>query len=76
MRQDAGRSDVGDGQTGLGDTGGNQSGLSLTQTGEQVGELREPTWNNNRRQHEISGVFVPFVFDGMSTFCLQPQKLN
>lgn len=45
VRQDAGRAD-GDGQTGLRDTGGNQSGLPLTKTRKQVGELGEPAWNH------------------------------
>lgn len=39
VRQDPGRSDVGDGQAGLGDAGGDQGGLPLTQTRKQVGEL-------------------------------------
>lgn len=44
VRQDAGRSHVGHRQTRLRDTGGNQSGLSFTQTRKQVRELTETTW--------------------------------
>ncbi len=36
VRQDAGRSDVGDGQAGLRDAGRNHSRLPLTQTRKQV----------------------------------------
>lgn len=54
VRQDAGRSDVGDGQTGLRDTGGNQSRLALTKTRKQVRELGESTWKNNENnQHRV-----------------------
>lgn len=43
VRQDAGRPHVGDRQAGLRDAGGNQSGLPLTETRKQVGELGETT---------------------------------
>lgn len=44
VRQDASRAHVGDGQAGLRHTGSDQSGLPLTETREEVRELRETTW--------------------------------
>lgn len=43
VRQNTGRPDVGDGQTGLRDAGRNQGGLPLTETRKKVRELGEPT---------------------------------